>query len=251
MANTNLAAVIYQGFWTALDWIYPPECAGCGEPGYRLCIKCLESIRFISGNICPVCGFPLAGRGEICPACRDVLPPYDALRSLTRYEGVIRECIHDLKYRKNQSLGEFFSSRMVEVIREEGWEADIVIPVPLSPDRQVERGYNQSSLLALPVALKLGWRYQPLCLARTRNTKSQVSLTVEERKLNVAGAFSGVPELVAGQKILLIDDVTTTGSTLEESARALKQAGAKAVYCLTLSRPIHSDFSNFSEIDHV
>ena len=251
MANTYLAAVIYQGFWTALDWIYPPECAGCGEPGYRLCVKCQETILFISGKVCTVCGLPLMGKGQICQECKVSLPPYDALRSLTRYGGVIRECIHDLKYRNNQSLGEFFSSRMVEMIREEDWQADLVVPVPLSPDRQVERGYNQSALLARPIALKLGWRYQPLCLTRTRNTKSQVLLTVEERKLNVAGAFSAVPDLVAGQSILLIDDVTTTGSTLKECARALKQAGARSVYCLTLSRPNHSDVNDFLNIDKV
>ncbi len=251
MANTYLAAVIYQGFWTALDWIYPPECAGCGEPGYRLCVKCQETIHFISGKVCTVCGLPLTGKGQVCPDCKVLQPPYDALRSLTRYGGVIRECVHDLKYRNNQSLGEFFSSRMVEMIRNEGWQADLVVPVPLSPDREIERGYNQSALLARPVALKLGWRYQPLCLTRTRNTKSQVSLSVEERKLNVAGAFSAVPELVAGQRILLIDDVTTTGSTLEESTRALKQAGARAVYCLTLSRPIHTDVNDFLNIDQV
>jgi ComF family protein len=249
LANTHLAAVIYQGFWTALDWIYPPECAGCGEPGYRLCVNCLESIEFISGRICRICGLPLTGKGEICSTCRETPPPYTALRSLTRYQGVIRECIHDLKYRNNQSLGEFFSSRMVDVILEEEWEADLVVPVPLSPDRQTDRGYNQSALLARPIALKLGWRYCPVCLERTRITKSQVSLTVEERKQNVAGAFTAVTELVAGKRVLLIDDVTTTGSTLFECTRALKRAGANVVYCMTLSRPIHSEVNKILNID--
>ena len=251
MANTNLAAVIYQGFWTALDWIYPPECAGCGEPGYRLCVKCQESVQYISGKVCTICGIPFHGKDNICPDCKNNTPPYDALRSLTQYGGVIRECIHDLKYRNNQSLGEFFSSRMVDLIRGEGWEADLVVPVPLSPDRQTERGYNQSALLARPIALKLGWRYQPVCLTRNRNTKSQVSLSIEERKHNVADAFTAVPEMVAGKKVLLIDDVTTTGSTLIECVRALKRDGAKTVYCLTLSRPIHSAFSDFLNIDQV
>lgn len=251
MANTNLAAVIYQGFWTALDWIYPPECAGCGEPGYRLCFKCQEAIHYLTGEICPVCGIPLTGQGGFCLDCRNSPPPYDALRSLTRYGGVIRECIHALKYKGNQSLGEFFSTRMADLIRAEGWEADLVVPVPLSPDRQAERGYNQSALLARPVALKLGWPYQPLCLKRTRITKSQVSLSVNERKLNVAGAFTAIPELVTGKQILLLDDVTTTGSTLKECTLALKQAGAKHVYCLTLSRPIHTEYSDFSNIDQV
>ena len=108
-----------------------------------------------------------------------------------------------------------------------GWEADLVTPVPLSPDRQAERGYNQSALLARPIALKQGWRYLPVCLTRNRNTKSQVSLSIEERKQNVADAFSAVPELVAGKVILLVDDVTTTGSTLNECVRALKEAAQK------------------------
>lgn len=243
--NTHLAAVIYQGFWTALDWIYPPECAGCGEPGYRLCIKCQESIRFITGKVCQICGMPLEGKDEVCSACQKTPPPYEVMRSLCRYEGVIRDCVHDLKYRNNQSLGELFSTRMVDLIRREGWQADIVVPVPLSSDREAERGYNQSALLARPIALKLGWRYQPICLTRTRITKSQVSLSIEERKHNVEGAFHAITDLVRGRRILLIDDVTTTGSTINECTKALKQAGAVKVYCITLSKPIHTEFSDF------
>lgn len=251
MATTHLAAVIHHGFWTALDWIYPPECAGCGEPGYRLCVKCLESIQFLDHRICRICGLPLTEKRDICQACNASPPLYDALRSLTRYGGVIRECIHGLKYENNQSLGEFFSFRMAELVRRMEWQIDLVIPVPLSRDRLADRGYNQSALLAHPMALQLDCRYLPIALSRTRITKSQVSLTAAERKTNVAGAFSAVPELVHGRRVLLVDDVTTTGSTLLECSRALKMAGAEKVFCMTLSRPIYDETSDYLDIDQV
>lgn len=193
--------------------------------------------------ICQICGRPMTDGREICSGCKAAPPPYEALRSLTRYDGVMRDCVHALKYDNNQSLGEFFSARLTALVREAGWAVDLVLPVPLSPDRQAERGYNQSALLARPLALQLGLSYKPFGLTRIRNTPSQVALTAVERRKNVAGAFAALPEVVAGQRVLLVDDVTTTGSTLLECTRALKLADAKAVYGLTLSRPIHAELN--------
>jgi ComF family protein len=160
---------------------------------------------------------------------------------VAKYEGVIRECIHSLKYENNQSLGEYFSRDLMQCINKENWHLDLVIPVPLSPFRIKERGYNQSALLARPLAIGLSLRYQPYGLKRIRNTQSQVELNVEERRMNVAGAFQAVPEIVQGKNVLLVDDVTTTGSTINECAKALKSGGARAVYCLALARPIHDE----------
>lgn len=241
MLNIRMADIFYRGFWTALDWIYPPVCIGCGEPGYRLCTKCLEKIQFLTGSICRKCGHPISKNAELCKTCADAPPAYDSLRSLARYEGVVRECVHALKYENNQSLGEFFSSWMAELVHDSGWLVDMVIPVPLSPIRMVERGYNQSALLARPLAISLGIRYKPYGLERIRNTRSQVELSAEERRHNVAGAFEAIPDIVREKQVLLIDDVTTTGSTIKECTLALKAAGASAVYCLTLARPIQAE----------
>ncbi len=156
--------------------------------------------------------------------------------NLAEYDGVIRECIHALKYQNNQGLGAYFSVMLADLVRSEGWHVDLVIPVPLSKQRIRERGYNQSAKLARPLATRLNTRYNTFGLLRTRHTNSQVGLSAADRQLNVSGAFKAVPEIVAGKNVLLVDDVTTTGSTLEACAEALKEAGAHHVYCLTLAR---------------
>ena len=235
--SIRIAEIIYKGFWTTLDWIYPPVCGGCGEPGHRLCPNCQAKINYICGNLCTICGLPLLDRRGLCSLCKGSPPPYDGLRSLAKYEGVIRDCIHALKYENNQSLGDYFSQELIEIIQREKWVLDIVIPVPLSPFRRKTRGYNQSALLARPLAMRLSLDYRPFGLKRIRNTQSQVELSAAERRLNVRGAFEAVPEIVAGKGVLLVDDVTTTGSTIEECTKALKIAGTSEVYCLTLARP--------------
>ena len=238
MLNFRIAQVLYRGFWTALDWMYPPTCVECGEPGYRLCFNCQQEIKTITGPVCRRCGIPIKARDGLCTECKTDEPPFEAMRSLARYEGVIRQCIHSVKYDHNQALGEFFAQDLVDLVRREGWTLDLVMPVPLNPIRKEERGYNQSALLARPVALALGLPFSTFGLKRIRNTPSQVELSAQERKINVQGAFEAVPEIVQGKRILLVDDVTTTGSTLRECSLALIKGGSLKVYCLTLARPI-------------
>jgi len=211
-----------------------------------LCPTCQAKIRYIKGNICKVCGLPLRGLRDICTKCDISPPPYDALRSLADYEGIIRECVHALKYENNQSLGEFFSKALADRVRLEQWSVDMVIPVPLSPSKITTRGFNQSALLARPLALQLSLKYRPYGLKRIRNTRSQVELSAKERCQNVMGAFMAEPDIVSEERVLLVDDVTTTGSTLNECAKALKSAGASAVYCLTLARPLKPLYSSKS-----
>jgi ComF family protein len=239
LLNIRIAQALYRGFWSALDWMYPPTCVGCGEPGYRLYFKCQQEIQYISGQVCERCGFPLEGEGGLCAACQKEPPAFTAQRYLARYEGVVRECVHALKYHQNLALGEFFGQKLTEIVRREAWDLDLVIPVPLSPIRQVERGYNQAALLARPLALNLGIPFTPFGLKRIRNTQSQVDLNADQRRQNVRGAFQSVPDIVRGKRVCLVDDVTTTGSTLRECTLALLEGGASAVYCLTLARPIH------------
>lgn len=158
------------------------------------------------------------------------------MRNLGAYEGVIRDCVHALKYENNQGLGEFFTDLLAGLVLEAGWTPDLVMPVPLSGKRVSERGYNQADCLARPLAAHLGVRYHPFGLERTRDTPSQVGLSGEARRRNVAGAFKAVPEIVAGKQVLIVDDVMTTGSTMEACAGALCEAGSREVFCLTLGR---------------
>ena len=228
--------LLYRGFWSVMDWVYPPICACCGEPGFRLCPGCLAKIKYINSNRCQICGEILHQNMTVCTRCQSDPPPYNAMRNLAIYEGVVRECIHALKYQNNQSLGELFSKQMAELVRNAQWQIDKVVPVPLSSQRLAERGYNQAALLARPLAARLGIPFDPFCLIRVRDTPSQVGLSGEERRRNVVGAFKGLPELVERKSLLLIDDVMTTGSTMEACTRVLRNAGAGSVYCLTLGR---------------
>ncbi len=228
--------LINRGFWGTLDWIYPPVCASCGDHGDRLCGDCHTKIKFITGKTCLTCGVPMRGTAVRCSVCKTIPRPYTAVRNLANYTGVIRDCIHALKYENNQGLGAFFSGGLAAVVVAAGWSPDLVMAVPLSRQRMTERGYNQAACLAKPLAARLGIRYHPFGIARTRDTASQVGLSGEDRRCNVAGAFRAIPEIVVGKQVLLIDDVMTTGSTLEACARALTDAGAGAVYCLTLGR---------------
>jgi ComF family protein len=165
------------------------------------------------------------------------------LRSLGLFEGGLRKAIHRLKYSRDLGLGEVLARSLIELLNDIGWEIDIIIPVPLSLDRLKERGYNQASLLALPMALRLGLPYRPKLLMKVKETKSQVGLSVEMRRQNVAGSFKANSHSVQGKSILLVDDVATSGATLDACAGALLEAGSSYVYGITLARPrgYHND----------
>ena len=234
--KTQVVDLFYKGFWRTLDWIYPPVCASCGKPGYRLCADCQEKIQYLTGKRCANCGELLKSGRELCADCQSSPPPFRAMRNLAVYEGVMRDCIHALKYDGNQGLGEFFCDSLAALVAEAGWALDLVMPVPLSPGRIAERGYNQAACIAKPLAARLGIRYHPFGIERTRDTPSQVGLSGMARRLNVAGAFKALPGVVAGKVVLIVDDVVTTGSTMEACAQALLDAGAKGVFCLSLGR---------------
>jgi competence protein ComFC len=158
------------------------------------------------------------------------------LRSWSLFEGPVRQALHSLKYRRNLPLGEVLARQMAEYVCYLGWSVDMVVPIPLGSRRLKERGYNQAGLVAMPLASIQHWRFIPRALVRIRDTRTQVGLTIAERKENVRGAFSAREELVRGKSILLMDDIATTGATLAAGATALMEAGAKNVFGLTLAR---------------
>lgn len=238
MPKPPLKSLLYRRFWSALDWVYPPICAGCGSPGYRLCRDCIRKIQLLSGAVCQICGEPIRNDQAICAACRETPPPFDASRSAAVYQDVVRKSIHALKYHRNLGLGDLYAPLLSHVVRQNEWVLDLILSVPLSPSRERERGYNQSALLARPLALDLDVPYHPFGLNRIRDTQSQVSLSGIERRQNVAGAFSAERAIVTEKRVLVIDDVTTTGATLRACAAALRSADARAIFCLTLARPV-------------
>lgn len=227
----------YQWFWTAVDWLYPPVCGGCGARGRRWCAGCEGKVRRILPPVCAVCGEPQTSEG-VCGRCREEPPPYRALRSWAVYGEGLRRAIHRLKYGGDLALGDTLSRPLMELLRLLNWQVDLVAPVPIGLARLTERGYNQAALLARPIAWGLGWAYCPGGLYRRRETRSQVGLSLAERRENVREAFGARPEQVRGRSVLVVDDVTTSGATLQACARALLEAGAAQVYGLTLARAV-------------
>jgi ComF family protein len=145
--------------------------------------------------------------------------------------------MHQLKYRRNMALGETLADQMSGYVKQLDWHFDIIVPIPLGTKRLKERGYNQSAMVAHPLALKLNVLYRPDLLIRSKETRSQVGLTRKERKNNISNAFIATSKAF-GKTILIIDDVATTGSTLSAAAEALLLAGAEKVYAFTVARAL-------------
>jgi len=232
------AFVLYHHIWIAIDWLYPPACGGCGKSGERWCRQCQELCTRIPQSCCQICGVPLPSPG-ICASCQETPPNYTACRSFAVYEGPLREAIHQLKYQRDIGLGEALAVHLIELLTSLPWHIDLITPVPLSPKRLKERGYNQAGLLAYPVALSSRIPYSARAIRRIRETHSQVGLSAAERSQNLLGAFQAKPEIVMGKSVLVIDDVTTTGSTLMGCTQALLNSGAVAVYGITLAKAMH------------
>jgi competence protein ComFC len=228
---------LYQIAWAGLDWLYPPQCGGCGKLYTRWCQKCQSQVHLLQGFVCEICGKRLDAPGR-CPECRISPPPFTALRSWAVYSGPVRKAIHSLKYKGDISLGESLSRSLIELLDRLGWSFDLLTPVPISLARKKMRGYNQASILALPLALGCEVNYQPRALVKVQNTPSQVGLTAVQRSENVRQAFQACPKIVRGKTVLVVDDVTTSGATMHACAEALLRAGAQQVYGLTLARAV-------------
>lgn len=233
-------------FDSAIDLLYPRSCSGCGVAlgGGRaqLCWDCRADIRPIVPPFCSWCGNPVEGRIDhryICYHCTDAEPHFTAARCAARFEGVLPRLVHAFKY--DEAL--WLAGDLAELL-EACWNThfqdrrcDGVVPVPLHPARRRARGYNQAALLAEALARRIGRPVLPGALHRMRATETQTHLTARERLHNVSGAFeSGPRRRLEGRRILLVDDVMTTGATVSECAKALKKGGAAEVLVVTLAR---------------
>jgi ComF family protein len=148
----------------------------------------------------------------------------------------LRKAVHRLKYEGDISLADILARPMLSLLRELKWTIDILVPVPTSESRRAERGYNQAALLAYPLALGSGIPYRSRALYKVRQTDTQVGLNFPQRRANVAGAFLARAEHVGGRRVLVVDDIMTSGATIEECSKALKDAGAAQVFGLTLAQ---------------
>jgi len=236
---------------------FPADCRLCKRLLIRasavpICDQCLASFPALGGVLCGICGQPQATwslgghdsgphppEGVVCPQCQSRTYGFDRARSYALYKGTLVPAIMLLKFERMEPLGRWFADRLGEVARREAVanDIDVVVPVPLHRQRQKERGYNQADLIAKPLARKLGLPYRAVLLVRTKPRPDKHILSLEERWDSVRGAFatrSG--SKVDNLRVLLIDDVMTTGATLDAAAKALRGAGAKSVIGLTVAR---------------
>ena len=223
-----------------IDLLFPPRCGGCQTAGSLWCAACRAAITPIEPPWCEKCGEPLAADG-LCANCRVYPLQIEKIRSAALFDGVLRKAIHRFKYERLASLAEPFGEMLADYWRAAQLSADWLMPVPLHPSRERDRGYNQSELLARQLARRVNVPLSRRGLRRTRATAVQMTLTAAQRRENVAGAFVCVEARVRGTRVVVVDDVSTTGATLEACAQAVLKAGAASVMGLTLARTPYGD----------
>lgn len=227
------------------DLVYPPACAHCGErmAGHgALCARCWSSVRFIERPYCDVLGIPFGhdpGPGMLSAEAIANPPAFDRLRSVAIHDGIARDLVHNLKYRDRVDLAPMMAGWMVRTGGEALADCDAIIPVPLHRTRLLSRKFNQSAELGRHMARLAGKPFLASTLVRVKRTSQQVGLTANARADNVRGAFgvvAGREDEVFGRRLVLVDDVFTTGATVSAATKVLKRAGAADVTVLTFAR---------------
>lgn len=221
---------------TLLDLLYPKRCVGCGQEGRYFCGGCRAVLPWIPSPWCSQCGLHLAP-GASCSFCSIHELALDGLSSAFLYLSPIREAIIALKYRGLTALSGELAELLVDHVRKRRFDVDVIVPVPLHRSRQRERGYNQSEVIGRGLGRLLGLPVDIKALSRLRSTAPQAQqASRDERLRNIGGAFAAQKEAAQGQRVLLLDDVCTTGATLNACALALRAGGAQTVWGLTIAR---------------
>jgi competence protein ComFC len=225
---------VYAPYLSALaDLFYPERCVGCERRASDvLCRTCFDTLPRVGSPVCGRCGLPTAFATFVCEECKNVDFGFQSARAPLKYDGVGKQVVHALKYRGyKRVVGRLAAPLMLQVVGEGHFDA--VVPVPLHSSRLRKRGFNQAELLARGVAEKLKATVSDT-LEVVRGTRDQVELSAAQRRANVAGAYTATKPLRG--KILLIDDVFTTGATMSACAGTMVRAGAKEVHALSLCR---------------
>jgi len=258
-ARRRVSALLSEAGDALVSVVFPAGCRLCERLLTRasrvpICDDCLASFEPLESPLCEICGQPLeipsfaTGKpsvnlsstksGLICSVCEARTYSFEAARSYAKYEGALVRAIVLLKFSRIEPLGAWFADRLADVWRRLSLLGiDVVVPVPLHRQRERERGYNQADLIARPLAKGLRLPYRAVLLVRTRPRPAKQILSLEERWTSVRGAFATRPgSQVDNLRVLLVDDVMTTGATLDACAKALREAGAKSVVGLTVAR---------------
>lgn len=239
-----------------VDWLYPPRCRACagriyGRDAESFCVSCWKNIQLVEHPLCKVCGRPFpdaSGDDHSCGVCLEQAPRFVAARAWACYpreesaEHPLRRVVHRFKYGRRVSLGKPLGRLLAYGCKEflASIQADLIVPVPLHGKRLRWRGFNQSVLLARQISRAYGIRLDPFVLRRSKETPPQTQLSEEERRKNIRGAFTlNAEKSVKDKAILLVDDIYTSGATVNECSRTLMRGGAKEVYVLTLARAVY------------
>jgi ComF family protein len=221
-----------------LNLVFPPCCVVCGKVETWLCDSCARQIPLVDRETCPRCGDAWTGPG-LCSRCRSTPLHVAPIRSAFLFDGPIREAIHALKYRGARSVVDPLVSRMAAAWELHHMSGALLVPVPLHPDREARRGYNQAGLLAGTLSDRIGVPSTESVLFRVRPTRSQTQLDRAARWRNVQDAFACADGCdLSGLDVTLIDDVATTGATLNACAMALLAQGASSVSAFTLAHAV-------------
>lgn len=247
VASASLAMRLGAAWAGALDLILPPACMACARPlaaGGALCSRCWSAIRWIERPFCERLAIPFGhdiGPGALSAEAIANPPPFDRLRAVCVYGEEAGHIVQALKYNDRTELARPLARMMARALGPIADEVDVVLPVPLHWRRLWSRRYNQSALIAEALAGEIGRPFAPALVVRVRSTRRQVGLKAVERAKNVEGAFRVPAEArphLAGRRVLLVDDVYTTGATVKAATRALKRGGAAAVEIAVFARVV-------------
>lgn len=221
------------------DALFPMDCTCdiCGEElvadtRYRLCSRCVDELPFADGHRCLSCGVPLKDESDYCNRCQYQKYAFVKNRSPLVYDGLAKKAIYTLKFGKKKYIAQTLGALMADEFLKSGMQAEIIVFVPMTDKEEKKRGFNQSELLAQEVGGRLNIPVLP-ALVKIKDTSAQKELRGKDRATNLEGAFSCAFGQVKGRKLLLVDDIFTTGATADECAKVLLKAGAREVNVLT------------------
>ena len=223
-----------------VDLVYPPRCPVCDDilqPGRTLvCDICLKKVSFVTAPTCPKCGKPVEEQGELCFDCQNLEHVFDQGIGILLYDDVMRKSMHRFKDQGRIEYAGFYARCVWKAarIKLEKWNPQVIVPVPIHKMRRRERGYNQSEAIARELSKLSGLPVENGYVLRKHRTKAQKDLSPEERRLNLEHAFAPGPKKIDRERILLLDDIYTTGSTMDGVGKILRQGGAREIYALSI-----------------
>lgn len=226
-----------------LGLLFPSTCVSCRRVDEILCATCRANFVPLEPPLCSLCGQPVTDEANLCGDCQRREPPYVAGHSVFRFEGTLRAAVHALKFGRRAEVATLLAEEMLSTLRRQrpecdAWPLDVALAVPLHPLREAARGYNQARLLVEPLAAAWGLPVMDDAVRRVRDTRTQLGLSAPERRENVHDAFEANTGRISGLNVLLVDDIRTTGATLEACSVALRLAGANTVRALTLAQAV-------------